>query len=92
MPFNLGPTEMIFVMVVLLLLVGGKKLPEVGAGLGKGIREFKRSMNDIKSEIDMPEQQQQIRQPVRNQVAAPQTPPTVIGENTVTQQDGTIIR
>jgi sec-independent protein translocase protein TatA len=48
MPFNLGPMEMLFVMVVLLLLFGAKRLPELGSGLGKGIREFKRTMHEVK--------------------------------------------
>ena len=54
MPFfgSFGPTEMIFVMLVLLLVFGAKKLPELGSGLGKGIREFKRSMSDVKNEIE----------------------------------------
>ena len=54
MPFigNFGATEMIFVMLVLLLVFGAKRLPELGSGLGKGIREFKRSMRDIGSEIE----------------------------------------
>jgi sec-independent protein translocase protein TatA len=54
MPFNLGPMEMVFVMVVLLMVFGGKRLPELGSGLGKGIREFKRSMSDITSELQAP--------------------------------------
>ncbi len=54
MPFigNMGAGEMIFVMVVLLLVFGAKRLPELGSGLGKGIREFKRSMNDIGKDIE----------------------------------------
>jgi sec-independent protein translocase protein TatA len=88
MPFNMGPTEMIFVMVVLLLLFGGKKLPEVGAGLGKGIREFKRSMNDIQSEIDTPAQQ--IRQPTRAQVTPPQAVP--LDQDVQQLEDGTRVR
>jgi sec-independent protein translocase protein TatA len=55
MPFNLGPTEMVFILVVLLLLFGAKRLPELGSGLGKGIREFRRSMNEVRAEIDRPD-------------------------------------
>ena len=69
---NLGPMEMIFVMVVLLLVFGAKRLPELGSGLGKGIREFKRSMNDIKSEVTREDDVPQIRTPTRVQVPAPQ--------------------
>ena len=70
MPFSLGPTEMIFIMVVLLLVFGAKRLPELGSGLGKGIREFRRSMQDIKGEIERPDETQQIRPP-RQAVSPP---------------------
>ena len=50
--FGLGPTEMLIVMVIAVLLFG-KRLPEVGRTLGKGIIEFKKGLNDIKSEVDM---------------------------------------
>ena len=70
MPFSLGPTEMIFIMVVLLLVFGAKRLPELGSGLGKGIREFRRSMQDIKGEIERPDETQQIRPP-REAVSPP---------------------
>lgn len=52
MPFGLGMGELILVMLVLLLVFGAKRLPELGGGLGKGIREFKRSMREINSEIE----------------------------------------
>ena len=70
MPFNLGPFEMIMFFLLILLLFGAKRLPEVGAGLGKGIREFKRSMNDIKGEINREDDAAQIRPPVRTQVTS----------------------
>lgn len=62
-PFNLGPFELVFVLVVLLLLFGAKRLPELGSGLGKGIREFKRSMSDIRGEIDRNDEPNRIHQP-----------------------------
>lgn len=55
MPFNLGPLEMVFVLVVLLLVFGAKRLPELGSGLGKGIREFRRTLRDVNDEIQRPE-------------------------------------
>jgi sec-independent protein translocase protein TatA len=39
--FGLGGTEMIIVLVIVLLLFGGKKIPELMKGLGKGVKEFK---------------------------------------------------
>jgi sec-independent protein translocase protein TatA len=73
MPFNLGPVEMIFVAVVLLLVFGAKRLPELGSGLGKGIREFKRSVSDIKDEVERGDTPNQIQSPPpRAQVTPPQ--------------------
>ena len=41
---NVGTTELIVVFVIILLLFGGKKLPELGRGIGDAIREFKKSI------------------------------------------------
>ncbi|HEY6907332.1 MAG TPA: twin-arginine translocase TatA/TatE family subunit [Ignavibacteriaceae bacterium] len=48
---NLGMGELLIIMVVVLLLFGGKKIPEVAKNLGKGISEFKKGLNDLKKEI-----------------------------------------
>jgi sec-independent protein translocase protein TatA len=40
-PFGMGPTELIVIGVILLLLFGGRKIPELMKGLGKGMKEFK---------------------------------------------------
>jgi sec-independent protein translocase protein TatA len=55
MPFNLGPTELFIVLVIVLVLFGAKRVPEIGASIGKGIREFKKSMNDVDRAIRDPE-------------------------------------
>ncbi len=52
MPFGLGFGEMILIFAVLLLFFGAKRLPEVASGMGKGIRDFKRSLNGLE-EPDM---------------------------------------
>lgn len=52
---NLGATEILLIIFVLILLFGGKKIPELMKGLGQGIRSFKKSMNDDDS--DKPEKQ-----------------------------------
>jgi sec-independent protein translocase protein TatA len=91
MPFNLSPMEMIFVMVVLLLLFGSKRLPELGAGLGKGIREFKRTIRDVNTEITAPEvAPQQFHAPVQpwQPVAVPaQTPAQPAAADPVEKKD-----
>jgi sec-independent protein translocase protein TatA len=44
--FGLGFQELLIIMVIALLFFGGKKLPEIASGLGKGIREFKRAASE----------------------------------------------
>lgn len=51
-----GMGEMIFIFLIVLLLFGAKRLPEIGSSLGKGIREFKGSMREIEHEIKKPEE------------------------------------
>jgi sec-independent protein translocase protein TatA len=75
MPFSLGPTEMIFIMVVLLLVFGAKRLPELGSGLGKGIREFKRSMKDLNTEIERADDTPSSIKPPPQQRAVPPAAP-----------------
>jgi sec-independent protein translocase protein TatA len=48
---NLGFTEIMLILLVVLLLFGAKRLPEVGASIGKGIREFKRSLTDTQEAL-----------------------------------------
>lgn len=49
---NLRGWEWIIILVVILLLFGGKKIPELMRGLGKGVRSFKEGMNDAKRELN----------------------------------------
>lgn len=48
---NMGGSEIMLIMAVVLLLFGGKKLPELARGLGKGIRDFKDASEGVKREI-----------------------------------------
>lgn len=48
--FGLGPTELIIVLIVILVLFGGKKLPELAKGLGQGMREFKAATRETAAE------------------------------------------
>ncbi len=45
--FGLGTPELIIIMAIAFFVFGGKKLPEIGAGLGKGIRSFKKGLSDV---------------------------------------------
>ncbi len=51
-----GMGEMILIFLVVLLLFGAKRLPEIGSALGKGIREFKSSVREIEHEIKTPDE------------------------------------
>ena len=51
---GLGMGEIILIFVVVLLLFGAKRLPEIGSALGKGIREFKSSVREIEGELKAP--------------------------------------
>ncbi|PSR20771.1 MAG: twin-arginine translocase TatA/TatE family subunit [Sulfobacillus acidophilus] len=50
----LSPIHIIILLIIALLVFGPKRLPEIGAGLGKSIREFKQSMNGIMDEPETP--------------------------------------
>lgn len=49
---NMGVTEWVLILVVVLLLFGGKKIPELMRGLGRGIREFNDAKTNVKKEIE----------------------------------------
>ena len=51
---NIGTGEVVLIVFILLLLFGGKKIPELLKGIGKGVRSFKKGMNDIEDEINKP--------------------------------------
>lgn len=76
---GLGMGEMILIFLVVLLLFGAKRLPEIGSSLGKGIREFKSSVREVENELKQPKYapppppppQQEIRQ-------IPQATPTPV--------------
>jgi|TARA_X000001036_G_C20472238_1_gene722087 sec-independent protein translocase protein TatA len=48
---GLGPWEIALIILVVIILFGGKKLPELAKGLGLGLREFKKATSDIKDEV-----------------------------------------
>ncbi len=49
--FGMGPWELLIVFLVILLLFGAKRLPDIAQGLGKGIREFRKAMKDTTEEL-----------------------------------------
>ncbi len=53
MPFNIGPGELIIVLIIALIVVGPGKLPDVGSALGKSIREFRKAATDVKESTSL---------------------------------------
>ena len=49
---NLGVTEIVLIALVVLLFFGGKKIPELMRGLGKGVKSFKEGMSKVEDEVD----------------------------------------
>ncbi len=49
--FGIGTQEIIFIVLILLLFFGGKKIPELMGGLGKGVRSFKENIKEVKNDI-----------------------------------------
>jgi len=52
--FELGPEKLLMLLLICLVLFGGKRIPEIGGSIGKGIREFKRGMSDIGDAVNRP--------------------------------------
>lgn len=51
-PLMLGTWEIIAIVAVVILLFGGKKIPELMKGLGKGVKSFKEGMNEVEKEVE----------------------------------------
>lgn len=49
---QIGMPEILVILLIVLLVFGAKRLPEMGAAMGKGIREFKKSLRDVQENID----------------------------------------
>lgn len=54
---NLGPMELFIILVIVLVVFGAKRVPEIGASIGKGIREFKKNISDVDRQIKEPERE-----------------------------------
>lgn len=53
--FGIGMPELIVILIIVLIIFGAGKLPEIGSGIGKGIRNFKKATQDKPEEISAPD-------------------------------------
>lgn len=76
--FGLGPTELFIGLVIVLLLFGAKRIPEIAGSFGKGIKEFKKNMNEVQREIATPAERESLppaeNRSVRTEDAAEKEP------------------
>ena len=75
---NIGPLEIIILLVIVLVIFGPKRLPELGKGLGKGMREFKDSVTGKDDEDD----KQQLTAAEAQQAPPPEADPKVVEPET----------
>lgn len=61
---SIGMPELIIIFLVVLLLFGSKRLPELARGLGKGIREFKKATTDLRDELDISDIENDIKKDI----------------------------
>lgn len=72
---NVGPMELVIVLVVALIVLGPKRLPEVGRSLGNGLREFKDSLSSSDQPDDVQLDIEEPPKPVTTTAAAATAPP-----------------
>jgi len=90
MPFNVGPLELVIVLVIALLVIGPKRLPEMGNSLGKTIREFRKASSDISEATSMePQTKPASQQATTAPASAPAAGSSAGGEATAPAEDGT---
>ncbi len=61
----IGMPELIVIFLVVLLLFGSKRLPELARGMGKAIREFKKATNELRNELDLSDVEREIKNDIK---------------------------
>ncbi|MEO8563961.1 MAG: twin-arginine translocase TatA/TatE family subunit [bacterium] len=79
---NLGFGELTIIMVIVLVLFGAKRVPEISASFGKGIREFKRNLNDIETSVTSA-----VVNPPQSSTAWTPLPPSDAAESTDVERE-----
>jgi sec-independent protein translocase protein TatA len=72
--FGVGTQELLVILLVVLLLFGGRRLPELARTLGNGVRDFRKAVRDVQREVDLD--------------GTLRTPPATTGSTTIQAQPG----
>lgn len=68
--FGLGPTELVIILVIALIIFGPRRLPEMGAAIGKSIREFKKSTKEIADDVNVGKEFEDIKKDMSGEATA----------------------
>lgn len=60
---NIGPTELILILLIVLLIFGGKKIPDIAKSLAQGIREFKNASSNTEKKIEEKKKEEMLNDP-----------------------------
>jgi sec-independent protein translocase protein TatA len=71
---NVGPLEIAVVLIIVLIIFGPKRLPELGQSMGRGIREFKNSLSGDKDKDEVEDKRRELEASQQVQVSQPQPP------------------
>jgi sec-independent protein translocase protein TatA len=69
--FGLGAQELLLILLVVLLLFGAKRIPEIARGLGKGMSEFKKAMHETQNELTKTEPTSETKKPAEDKKENP---------------------
>jgi sec-independent protein translocase protein TatA len=57
--FGIGMPELIIILIIILIIFGAGKLPEIGSGIGKGIKNFKKATDEPPEELEAPDEEEE---------------------------------
>jgi sec-independent protein translocase protein TatA len=77
---NVGPLEIAVVLIIVLIIFGPKRLPELGQSMGRGIREFKSSLSGDKDKESPEEKRRELQASQQVQASQPQPPPQAVAD------------
>ncbi len=88
---NVGPLEIAVVLIIVLIIFGPKRLPELGKSMGHGIREFKNSISGDSAKDSPEEKQRELQASQQVQASQPQPPPPAAAQSPAEPVEGEVV-